>query len=123
MTPPGGPGAIAAFGGHKGAALALVVELLAGALPGGAVLGQVESKAKAKSWGHTVIAFKPELLVDDFAAKASSICAAVKASGEGVRLPGEKSAQVGAERKAAGTIPVPPKVWASITAKAAELAE
>jgi len=34
-------GAIATFGGHKGAGLSLVVELLAGALSGGAVLGQV----------------------------------------------------------------------------------
>ena len=32
-------GAIATFGGHKGAGLSLVVELLAGALSGGAVLG------------------------------------------------------------------------------------
>lgn len=39
-----GGGAIATFGGHKGAGLSLMVELLAGALSGGATLGQVESK-------------------------------------------------------------------------------
>ncbi len=44
-------GAIATFGGHKGAGLALCVELLAGALSGGAILGQYETKG-AQSWGH-----------------------------------------------------------------------
>lgn len=39
-------GAIATFGGHKGAGLSLVVELLAGGMTGGAVLGQVESKVR-----------------------------------------------------------------------------
>ena len=43
-------GAIATFGGHKGAGLALMVELLAGVLPGAAVLGQCESKKAAKNW-------------------------------------------------------------------------
>ena len=52
-------GAIATFGGHKGAGLSLCVELLAGALSGGAVLGQCESKKAAKSWGHTFIAIQP----------------------------------------------------------------
>jgi LDH2 family malate/lactate/ureidoglycolate dehydrogenase len=45
----GGGGAIATFGGHKGAGLSLCVELLAGALSGGAVLGQVPSKKVAKA--------------------------------------------------------------------------
>jgi delta1-piperideine-2-carboxylate reductase len=35
-------GAIATFGGHKGAGLALCVELLAGVLSGSAVLGQCD---------------------------------------------------------------------------------
>jgi LDH2 family malate/lactate/ureidoglycolate dehydrogenase len=43
--------AIATFGGHKGAGLSLVVELLAGALSGGAVLGEVESKKVANRGG------------------------------------------------------------------------
>ena len=79
--------------------VALQANSLEGTLPGGAVLGQCESKGKAKSWGHTVIAFKPDLLGDGFEAKASSICAAVKASGPSVRLPGESCAAIGAERK------------------------
>ena len=111
---PSRDGAIATFGGHKGAGLALCVELLAGALPGAAVLGAGPSKKEAKNWGHTFIAIRPDALVDDFDAKASSICAAVKASGPSVRIPGESSARTAADRRAAGEMPIPAKIWASI---------
>ena len=86
-------GAIATFGGHKGAGLSLCVELLAGALSGSAVLGTVPSKKDAKSWGHTMIAIQPDALVDDFPSKAASIISAVKASGDNIRIPGERSAK------------------------------
>mmetsp|Transcript_62429 Transcript_62429/g.92770 ORF Transcript_62429/g.92770 Transcript_62429/m.92770 type:complete len:404 (+) Transcript_62429:8-1219(+) len=115
-----GGGAIATFGGHKGAGLALCVELLAGALSGGAVLGQVESKKVAKSWGHTFIAIRPEDLVDDYDEKVASILETVKASGGGggenglVRIPGENSAKIAAERRAVGYMPIPIQIWESI---------
>jgi len=104
-------GSIQTFGGHKGAGLSLMVELLAGALSGGAVLGQCESKKTAKSWGHTVIAINPDMLTDDFASKASSVCNTVKASADGIRLPGESSSKIAAERTAANKLPVTKKVW------------
>ena len=107
-------GAIATFGSHKGMGLSLCIELLAGALSGAAVLGEVESKKTAKSWGHTVIAVRPELLTDDFPRKAASVIAAVKASGDAVRIPGERSARTAVERRQAGVMPVPEKVWESI---------
>jgi len=107
-------GAIATFGAHKGMGLSLCIELLAGALSGAAVLGEVESKKTAKSWGHTVIAVRPELLTDDFPRKAASVIAAVKASGDAVRIPGERSARTAVERRQAGVMPVPEKVWESI---------
>lgn len=107
-------GAIATFGGHKGAGLALCVELLAGVLSGGAVLGQCESKKVAKSWGHTLIAIQPEALVDDFEAKAASVLAAVKASGPSIRLPGESSAKTAAQRTKEDALPIPTKIWESI---------
>jgi delta1-piperideine-2-carboxylate reductase len=107
-------GAIATFGGHKGMGLSLTVELLAGALSGAAVLGEVESKRAAKSWGHTMIAIRPEALTDDFPRKAASILATVKASGETVRIPGERSARTAAQRRAAGVMPIPEKIWDSI---------
>jgi len=112
-------GAIATFGGHKGAGLALCVELLAGVLSGGAVLGQ-ESKLAAKSWGHTIIAINPAGLVDDFESKAESVLQAVKASGPNIRIPGENSAKVAADRASAGTMPIPTKIWESICKTAEE---
>jgi LDH2 family malate/lactate/ureidoglycolate dehydrogenase len=113
-------GAIATFGGHKGAGLSLCVELIAGALSGGAVLGQCESKKAAKSWGHTLIAIQPDALVDDFPSKAASIIATVKASGQGIRIPGEKSSHTAEARKAAGTMPIPTQIWESICKTAEE---
>ena len=107
-------GAIATFGGHKGLGLSLCVELLAGALSGAAVLGQVESKKMAQSWGHTFIAINPHALVDDFEAKTASILAAVQASGSNVRIPGERSVQTAQERQAAGVLPIPKSIWDSI---------
>jgi delta1-piperideine-2-carboxylate reductase len=107
-------GAIATFGGHKGAGLSLCVELLAGALSGSAVLGQCESKKAARNWGHTFIAIQPDGLVDDFESKAASIIATVKASGSNIRIPGERSARTAAERLQAGSMPIPEKIWESI---------
>lgn len=107
-------GAIATFGGHKGAGLALCVELLAGALSGGAVLGQCESKKVAKSWGHTFIVIDPNALVDDFPSKVDSIIATVKSSGNNIRIPGERSARTAMERREAGVMPIPEKIWESI---------
>lgn len=88
--------------------------LLAGALSGAAVLGQVESKKAAQSWGHTFIAIQPNALVDDFEEKSASILRAVQASGEHVRIPGERSARTAQERLAAGVLPIPKTIWDSI---------
>ena len=107
-------GAIATFGGHKGMGLSLCVEILAGALSGGAVLGQVESKKTAKSWGHTFIAIRPDDLVENFDELSASIITAVKAAGPTVRIPGERSAVTAKERKEAGMMPVPEQIWDSI---------
>lgn len=113
-------GSIATFGGHKGAGLSLCVELLAGVLPGGAVLGQCESKKTAKSWGHAFIAIDPAGLVDDFEGKAASVMDTVKSSGPGIRLPGENSSKIAVERAAAGTMPIPKQIWESICKTAEE---
>jgi LDH2 family malate/lactate/ureidoglycolate dehydrogenase len=113
-----GGGSIATFGGHKGMGLSLCVELLAGALSGAAVLGQVESKRAAKSWGHTFIAINPNLLVDDFDQRSASILDTVRASAANenspIRIPGERSSQIANERLKAGVIPVPEAIWKSI---------
>ena len=109
-----GDGAIATFGGHKGAGLSLMVELLAGALSGGATLGQVGSKKEAKSWGHTVLAIHPSGFVEGFAEKVDAVCGAVKASGPAVRLPGESSERIRSANAASGRLPIPSKIWAMI---------
>jgi len=119
----GGGGTIAAWGGHKGVGLALMVELLCAALAGGAVLGAGEPKKVAKNWGHHVIAIDPAAHVDGFAARAASIIKTVATSHpDGVRLPGDASAKIAAENTAKGTITIPDKVWASLTETAAKLA-
>ena len=79
----------------------------------------VVPKKEARNWGHTFVAIRPDALVDDFDAKASSICAAVKASGPSVRIPGESSAKTAAARVAADELPIPAKIWASIQHTAA----
>jgi LDH2 family malate/lactate/ureidoglycolate dehydrogenase len=61
-----------------------------------------------------MIAIQPNLLVDDFENKAASIIATVKNSGEGIRIPGERSAKMAQERQAAGVMPIPIKIWESI---------
>jgi len=106
-------GAIATFGGHKGAGLALCVELLAGALSGGAVVGN-EVKKEAKNWGHTFICIEPGALVDDFEAKAATVCDAVRASGDAIRIPGENSSATAARRLADDALPIPRAIWESI---------
>jgi len=111
-------GAIATFGGHKGMGLALCIEFLAGVLSGSAVLGEVESKKVAKDWGHTFIAIRPGVLVDNFEEKSASVIAAVKASGNNIRIPGERSMKTAEERKAAGVMPIPEKIWESIVSTA-----
>ena len=45
----------------------------------------------------------------------SSILAAVKASGAGIRIPGENSSKIARERQAAGTMPIPKAIWESIS--------
>ena len=99
---------------------ALCVEMIAGVLSGGAVLGQCESKKAAKNWGHTLIAIQPDAFVDDFEGKAASVLAAVKASGSSIRIPGERSAMIAIEREAAGTMPIPAEIWNSICKTAEE---
>ena len=77
-----------------------------------------ENKKAAKSWGHTLIAIQPGALVDGFEAKAASVIGAVKGSGPGIRIPGENSAKIAAERTKAGKLPIPAKIWESICATA-----
>ena len=68
----------------------------------------------------TLIAIQPDAFVDDFEAKAASVIATVKASGEGIRIPGESSAKIAAERLGADALPIPKQIWESICKTAEE---
>ncbi len=60
------------------------------------------------------MAINPDTLVDDFPSKADSIIATVKASGDNIRIPGERSARTALQRKEAGVMPIPEAIWESI---------
>lgn len=63
----------------------------------------------------------PEALVgSDYPAKANSVIEAVKRSGDGVRIPGERSAQTALQRKETGTLPIPSRIWGSIVKTASK---
>ncbi len=108
-------GAIAAFGGYKGAALAFVVETLTRPL-----LGATRNPDGTKmDWGNLVFAIDPLLLADDlagFQAGVSDLVARVK---QLKRLPGVNEILVPGERgdrfyqfvQAAGEIEIDAKVW------------
>ena len=76
---------------------------------------------KAQSWGHTVIALDPALLVDDFQERVVAVLAAVKASHpDGVRLPGERSGTIAAQNDHNGYVALPENLWHGITELAAK---
>jgi LDH2 family malate/lactate/ureidoglycolate dehydrogenase len=85
-----------------------------GALSGGAVLGQCESKKDAKSWGQRMIAINPDALVDNFPSKVDSIIATVKESGDNIRIPGQRFARTALEQKDSGVMPIPESIWKSL---------
>ncbi|KAK9860382.1 hypothetical protein WJX84_000978 [Apatococcus fuscideae] len=122
------PGAILAGGAirsfdrsHKGSHLALLVEMLTGALASGAVT----HKATANNWANLVVALDPALLgpTAGFRSRASTLLAAVKAAiplpdGPGVWLPGERGDANAARCLESGTVPVDPQILADIKAMA-----
>jgi LDH2 family malate/lactate/ureidoglycolate dehydrogenase len=73
----------------KGSHLALMVELLAGALPGAAM----SEKSAARNWGSLVLAIDPIIIspLEDFQANANEMCARVKSA---KRLPGEEGKEI-----------------------------
>jgi LDH2 family malate/lactate/ureidoglycolate dehydrogenase len=92
-------GALLPAGGHKGSALALIVQLLCGALAGAAPLPE-----KSTDYGLSFIIIRPDLFRPDGETNAAvdTILAAVSgcpplAGHESVRVPGEHSSRAIAE--------------------------
>ena len=110
-------GAIRAMGDHKGSGLALICELLAGALTGGHCCGPEE-----RPFANGMLSFyvDPEVLSggESLAASVAEYVDWVRASapaeaGGAVLAPGDPERQSAARRRAEG-LPVPAPIWASI---------
>mmetsp|Transcript_25253 Transcript_25253/g.30576 ORF Transcript_25253/g.30576 Transcript_25253/m.30576 type:complete len:311 (-) Transcript_25253:220-1152(-) len=118
-------GAIKVMGdSHKGSHLALMVEVLGGALVGAAV----EGKHQAKNWGNMMLAIDPQLLgpSEDFEERLHIVLNRVKGAkkAEGVEgeilLPSERGDRLAAQREAANEIEVERNLLAALETRAAE---
>lgn len=88
-------GALTAFGGYKGAGLALMIEMLTGPLVGAGVVGDADA---ASNRGMAFIAIRPSALVDQalFDDAVDRMCARIRSGralkgSEGILLPGDSS--------------------------------
>jgi uncharacterized oxidoreductase len=125
-NPESGAGAIRAFGGHKGSGLAMMCELLAGALTGGGTSGPIGARGRIAN-GMLSLYLAPAHFGDDaaFRTAARDYVAWVKScrpadASEPVLAPGEPEEARRAERRAHG-VPLPREAWQSILDCAASL--
>lgn len=112
------------FGRHKGYAIAVAVEILAGALAGAACLGRITDMYgqpdRPMSVGHLFVALDPKLIRgdDDFAATVADlqeelVAVAPDSATDRVLWPGQREAEVSAERRRTG-VPVDPSILAAV---------
>lgn len=125
-NPAGGPGAIRAFGDHKGSGLALMCELLAGAFTLGGCAGPVEGRGRISN-GMLSIYLSPahfgteaefQRMGREYVEWVTSSRPANPA--EPVLLPGEPEARTRATRLRDG-VPLQPDTWTNILQTAASL--
>ncbi len=118
-------GAIKAFGGYKGAALALIIEVLTRPLVG----ATRDDAGKKLDWGNLVFAIDPELLADDlasFQAGVSDLLARVKGlkrlpGVEEILAPGERGDRVYQRVMATGEIELDERIWLDLQAVGASI--
>lgn len=114
-------GAIRAVAGHKGSGLALMIELLTGAMAGGGLPGDVDAGTNK---GNLLIALDPEAFgATDFGARLEKIAAVVSAAQsetpkEPVLLPGERGDRQAAACLARGNIDIDRRIWTAIQERA-----
>ncbi|MDC7226162.1 MAG: Ldh family oxidoreductase [Spirochaetales bacterium] len=89
-------GSMIPIGGHKGAGLSLVVDILAGMLTGSAFGGDVKPLAATdgfSKYGNMIIVINPEFFLtrQEYTEKIDYLIKNLKECGESVYLPGEKS--------------------------------
>ncbi|KAL0024689.1 hypothetical protein WJX77_009297 [Trebouxia sp. C0004] len=99
---------------YKGSNIALMIELLAGPLVGGAV----EDKLGSKNWGNLMIALDPKIMGDpkkilhDVQLMLARVKGARKAEGvQEIMLPGERGDRLAEQRLAAGKINIPKSLY------------
>jgi LDH2 family malate/lactate/ureidoglycolate dehydrogenase len=95
---------------YKGSHIGLMVELLAGALTGGAM----ENTGPARNWGSLIICIDPVVFgtLEEFQANANLMCERVKnakilpdhSEGDSIHLPGERGDALEADNLAKGTL-------------------
>jgi len=115
-------GAIKTFGGYKGAALALIVEVLTRPLVG---TSRKEDGTK-KDWGNLIFAIDPELLVDDlddFRAGVSDLIQRLKTKKtlsdvDEILVPGERGDKFYDSIMSVGGIEIDDNLWHDLQAVA-----
>jgi delta1-piperideine-2-carboxylate reductase len=112
-------GAFAAWGGHRGSGLGIVVQLL-GMLAGSAML-----PGELRDFGFLILTVRPDLLTSlaDFKAKVANYSDLIRATcpvegGEKLRMPFDRSRAEREQRLAQGFIDVPDVIHAAIAAVA-----
>ncbi len=108
---------------YKGSNIALMVELLGGALAG----GDVEDKWARGNWGNLVLAIDPEIVgpPDVFKARVAAVLARVKGAtclpgAAGPSLPGERSEARAEEVAATGKIKLERNLYEGLLAEFAK---
>jgi LDH2 family malate/lactate/ureidoglycolate dehydrogenase len=110
-------GAFAAWGGHKGSGLAMVVQMLGG-LAGGSF-----SPPELADFGFLIVAIRPDLLTDAdaFASGVTAFAADVRAArpvagGDPVRMPFDRSREERRRRRREDAIDVETSVYSALLA-------
>ena len=108
------------FGGARGAALCMALEILTGAFVGAKMGGEIRDEYDL---GYLFCALSPEMFssADDFIAQTSALAEAVRTSAPAagnaqVFVPGERSAQHRSEQLARGTVELEADVYDRILA-------
>lgn len=114
-------GAIRAFGGHKGGGLALIVELLTGALVG----TSRHADGRKADWGTLIMLIDPTLLTDreGFIERTQQVIGLVKGARrlpgvDEIFLPGERGDRLYEQVVAAGVIEIEERLWQALQAAA-----
>lgn len=120
-------GALLPFGGHKGFALSMLIDALAGGLSGAGCCTSADRPLEGKTDGVFLVAINVESFcpLTDFRAAVARLAAHVRSSPPAadvaeIIVPGELEARTRRERMARG-IPVPEATWKLICESAAKM--